>query len=423
MYKIYAGQPNYIETWLNGRERATADQVAEANRQGALALTAGPAEEIFQIDRANGIGYITVSGPLSKAGPDWWDIFFGMGGAAYGEIEAAVELLDGESGVEKIVMLADSGGGEVFGADDVWQAMNNATTPIEVVNTGMVASAMLWIASGGDTITASSPVNQQGSLGVVIAGVDYSEMDKKIGIQEWSIISENAPGKWPDPLSKEGQAELQKRVDDIESVFIQRVAAGRGVSVEKIKSDFGRGGMLIAEEAIKVGMIDGITPGASLGKTPGTTPEITGSNPAANQNKENSMDLSLTDFLAQNAQAQKEHDRLLAAERSAGKAEAEDRQKKIAAKAGGILDSPAYGEAVKKHAIKALMGEGSIESLDIVVTLADEMKADAKLALAAGETDATGDTPPSQEPVADLSKPVSDATGIAALAAADKVGD
>ncbi len=47
-------------------------------------------------------------------------------------------------------------------------------------------------------------------------------------------------------------------MDDLHTVFVEPIAAGRGVSVEKVDNTFGRGATLLAEDALSRGMIDTI---------------------------------------------------------------------------------------------------------------------------------------------------------------------
>ena len=47
-------------------------------------------------------------------------------------------------------------------------------------------------------------------------------------------------------------------MDAIADLFIGRVAKFRGVSVEQVSSDFGKGGVKSARQAIAAGMADGL---------------------------------------------------------------------------------------------------------------------------------------------------------------------
>lgn len=58
------------------------------------------------------------------------------------------------------------------------------------------------------------------------------------------------------PLSKEAEAEIQKRVDFIEGNFISDIAKFRGVSIETVRKDMAEGQIFIGSQAVKAGLVD-----------------------------------------------------------------------------------------------------------------------------------------------------------------------
>jgi hypothetical protein len=56
-----------------------------------------------------------------------------------------------------------------------------------------------------------------------------------------------------------GRAQILEMVDSLGELFAGRVAQFRNVSVDKVKSDFGQGKMLIARQAVAAGMADEIS--------------------------------------------------------------------------------------------------------------------------------------------------------------------
>lgn len=55
-----------------------------------------------------------------------------------------------------------------------------------------------------------------------------------------------------------GKAVIRETLDQIESIFIADIAAGRKVTADKVKLEFGQGGMYVAAHALERGMIDEI---------------------------------------------------------------------------------------------------------------------------------------------------------------------
>jgi len=245
-------------------DRAAALKVSSEDAKAFFGLTVPEGdEEILSI--SGGVAQIAISGVLTQAGPDLWDKIFGLNGTSYQAIIDAIAEAEESPDVDSIELIMDTPGGEVNGVDGVYRAVAEATKPIIAINAGLVASAGYWIASAADEILAESAVVETGSIGVIVSGVDFSEAYEREGIKVVRIVSDNAPNKAPRVDTDEGVEEIRNRINAIERVFISRVADGRGVSAEVVKSDFGRGSVLIAQDpdpvnpdAISVGMVDNL---------------------------------------------------------------------------------------------------------------------------------------------------------------------
>lgn len=265
--KIYACEPGYLVEYLSRLESIPETLLSEIERNASLfAELKSEQPEIMTISK--GVATIAIEGPLSKNGPGLFELLFGFGGASYGDIQAAVESAATDPEVNRVELLIDSPGGGVDGVDETRAAIARATAEKDVVaiNTGMIASAAYWLASAANEIQSTSPTNLTGSIGVVAVAIDRSKRDSQWGIVR--VVSRNAPDKRPDLSTSEGRSVLQDQVDAIERAFITRIAQGRKISAEKIKSDFGRGRMLIAQDpdstkpsALSVGMIDKVIEG------------------------------------------------------------------------------------------------------------------------------------------------------------------
>jgi len=209
---------------------------------------------------ANGNATIQIAGPLSMNGPSGFLKFLGIAGTSYRSIiQAANEAAEDED-IETVRLIVNSPGGDIAGVDETWTALMNLSAKKKVIaeNHGIMASAAYWLASAADEIVATSPTASTGSIGVII-----TQMDSKNKIK---VVSSNAPNKDTDASTKAGRKVIQDRADALERIFISRVAEGRGVSEETVRTKFGRGGVLVAEDpdkskpdAISVGLIDSLT--------------------------------------------------------------------------------------------------------------------------------------------------------------------
>lgn len=190
---------------------------------------------------------INISGVLTKE-PDFFAMVFGGGNTAYSEILAAFAQAEADDSVSEITLAIDSPGGEVAGLFEVTDAIAATKKPVTVVVGSMAASAAYAIASQGDKVLASNRASRVGSVGIVQS---FFVNDDIV-----DITSTNAPDKRPNPTTPEGKATIQAQLDDIHDIFVDAIAIGRKTTPDKVNSDFGRGAMLVANDALGAGMID-----------------------------------------------------------------------------------------------------------------------------------------------------------------------
>jgi len=251
--------------------------------------------KLYEIDQ-NGDAHITITGILTNA-RSFWDMFFGEAASlTYDEIfQAAIEA-DENPGVKRIIFDINSPGGRVDGLDDAAQAIAAVKKPTVARVRDMAASGAYWLASQADRIEVTSPVATVGSIGVMATVIDDTKMLEDWGLKDIIITSTDAPKKYVDPTTKKGQEEIRNVLDGIHAVFASRVAEGRGVSVEMVNSNFGQGALLIAEDALEIGMIDKID---ELEKpTEGVAPDEAA--PQAAKTKNKGVKMTLEEFRAEN---------------------------------------------------------------------------------------------------------------------------
>jgi capsid assembly protease len=162
-----------------------------------------------------------------------------------------------------ILLLIDSPGGNIDGlqqtADDIRAA--RGVKPVYAFADGLMASAAYWIGSAAEKIFSASDTTAVGSIGVIAKHADYSEANKKDGVKVTTIRA----GKYkalaqPDePLTDEAHAELQSQLDHVYSVFVNAVAANRGVDAQTVLSKMADGKVFFGKQAIDAGLVDGIS--------------------------------------------------------------------------------------------------------------------------------------------------------------------
>lgn len=199
----------------------------------------------------NGVGYLMVDGPLIPRATLFSDV---SGMVSVQALTAEFVAMEKNPAVREIVLLMDSPGGVASGISDFASLVKSSEKPTSAF-VWMAASAAYWIASAVDTMVTSD-TGMVGSIGTVLSFSDSTEAEKKRGIRSVEIVSSQSPDKRPDHNTPDGIAVYQKLVDDLSAVFISAVAVNRGVSVDTVLSDFGRGAMRVGNEAVSLGMAD-----------------------------------------------------------------------------------------------------------------------------------------------------------------------
>lgn len=242
--------------WLIERE------AKEKMEQAYGAGLAGSVQHRIAYEAAHGAGSAGSSRILSIAGktarievagtltdkPSFMAQFFGGGNTTYPEIISALAEAEAAEHVENIVLAVDSPGGTIAGLFEAVEALQATTKPIEARVSNLGASAAFALATQADTIVAENRATLLGSVGIVATFLTFDD--------EVTITSTDAPKKAPDVTTEKGRAVVQENLDAIHDLFVEAIATGRGVSKDKVNSKFGQGGVVLADEAVKRGMID-----------------------------------------------------------------------------------------------------------------------------------------------------------------------
>lgn len=259
--ELYAICKNYITPYLEAIENASLEVRAAA----FTAFGDNPLPSIISRSENGTDATIKIIGPLSSAGPSPLARFFGFGGTGYMEIIAAAKELKNDPIIKNVDLFMDTPGGTIIGMDEARQALLKLMSEKTVVaqNHGQILSAGYYLATAATRIESMSPLATTGSIGVIKAGLDFTDAMAREGIRRIKIISSNAPNKHADPKTSQGMLVHQDEVDAVERVFIRKVAQGRKTTDQDVIDNFGKGGILIASDpdpskpdALKVGMID-----------------------------------------------------------------------------------------------------------------------------------------------------------------------
>lgn len=237
----WAIQPDYLETIAG-----IADRTRPPDIEAVLAKQGQRLDRTQDVTIRGDVAVIEITGPVFR----YANLFSEISGAT--SIETlATDLraaLDNPR-VSRIVLAIDSPGGQTNGVQEFADMVHAAKKPITAYVNELGASAAYMIAAAADEIVLA-PMAAVGSIGVV-ATVRTDKAKDTI-----EIVSSQSPSKRLDVATDEGRAQIQSHVDALAAVFVERVAQYRGVDVDTVLSDFGRGGVLIGQAAVDAGMAD-----------------------------------------------------------------------------------------------------------------------------------------------------------------------
>lgn len=204
------------------------------------------------------VGVIPINGPL-EAKPSLMSWFFDL--PTYEDIRQALRTMVADPDVKGIVLDIDSPGGTAFGLPELAKDIRTlrGTKPIVAVANAEAASAAYYIASQADEVVVT-PSGQVGSIGTVYVHTDLSGAAEQQGVR--FTIVRNPPAKLAgnpyEPLDEDTLRDIQAKVDAYTGMFQRDVAKGRGVPLDKVRTQFGQGRMLLAKDALTAGMVDRI---------------------------------------------------------------------------------------------------------------------------------------------------------------------
>lgn len=207
----------------------------------------------------DGVAIVPVEGVLAKRMNMMMSISGGTSMDLLGrELTAALE----DPAVNAVVLAIDSPGGTVDGTQalaDIVLGARASDKPVVAWVDGMMASAAYWIGSAADAVYLGAGTDQVGSIGVAMQHVDYSGRDAQMGIKRTDIYAGAYKRIASDtgPLGPDGRAYLQGQTDTLYSLFVDAVAANRGVSVEQVLTNMADGRVFIGQQAIDAGLADG----------------------------------------------------------------------------------------------------------------------------------------------------------------------
>jgi len=173
----------------------------------------------------------------------------------------AIEAAADDPNIDAIIFRIDSPGGSVLAADIIWRALEVAKQsekPLIASFSNVAASGGYYVAAGADTILAS-PGSVTGSIGVFALRPVFKGLLDKLDINVETLTR----GAHADllltsqPLSPETAAIIDREIEAIYQLFLERVADGRRLDLQAVDR-IAQGRVWTGEQALERGLIDGL---------------------------------------------------------------------------------------------------------------------------------------------------------------------
>lgn len=161
-----------------------------------------------------------------------------------------------------VVLRVNSGGGTATAGEEMATYLKefreDTGKPVVVSSASLNASAAYMISSQADAIFVAR-TTEIGAIGTAMQSTDFSGLLEKLGISVDNITSSESKDSsyGTRPLTEEERAYYQSMVDEINEVFIEIVADGRGKSVSWARS-MATGMVFTGQTAVKNGIADEI---------------------------------------------------------------------------------------------------------------------------------------------------------------------
>lgn len=203
-----------------------------------------------------GVALLRLSGVMSPKA----NLFMRVSGGISTQLASQqLESAAADPRVRGIVVALDTPGGNVVGVPELGDTVHWAASqkPLVVHTDNQLCSAGYWVGSAANAIYISGPVVTVGSIGVVVD----REYDPQSRYRTESITA----GKYKrlanaaEPLSAEARAVVQADVDYVYTLFVDAVAANRGVTAEEVLEHMADGRVFRGQQAQDAGLVDGVS--------------------------------------------------------------------------------------------------------------------------------------------------------------------
>jgi protease-4 len=181
----------------------------------------------------------------------------GIGSVATGKLLAGVRE---DSRVSAVVLRVDSPGGDAVASDLLYREveLTRKEKPVVVSMGEVAASGGYYLAAAADVILAEAGT-VTGSIGVVGGKLNLEGLYQRLGIGRDAVESGARSGLFSEArgFSPDERVALRDELEAIYGVFLDRVAAGRGMDREAVER-IAQGRIWSGRKALEIGLVDAL---------------------------------------------------------------------------------------------------------------------------------------------------------------------
>jgi protease IV len=205
------------------------------------------------------IAVVTVNGMIVSGRGGQQVLPLGNSSAGADTIAAALREAAADDSVCAIVLRVDSPGGSVSASETVWREVIRARDggkPVVASMGAVAASGGYYVSMSADAIVANAGT-VTGSIGVVTGKLVARGLKDRLGVGSDSVRTNANSDAWSidQPFTDAQHAHVEAEADLFYSDFIERVAEGRGMTVDAVDA-VARGRVWTGADALEHGLVD-----------------------------------------------------------------------------------------------------------------------------------------------------------------------
>lgn len=202
----------------------------------------------------NKVAVIRLSGPISEQAASGF--LADTGAITPRSVERFLKKAERDPAVKAVVLRIDSPGGTVAASQEIGRMIKDLKKPLVISMGDLATSGGYYISAYADGIVAQ-PGTVTGSIGVIGAFFNIEGLLEKLGVKAEVFKA----GKHKDmltglrPLSDEERALMRSWSDELHRQFIEAVAEGRKLDIEKVR-ELATGEVFSGVQAVQLGLVD-----------------------------------------------------------------------------------------------------------------------------------------------------------------------